>query len=153
MKILFHSTQYLLILLLFFNLSCTNDPLDVDVSEIEVSMDLLRLDEAVFEMDWKENPGAQVELKDEFRNYYTFYSEFILNNPRNLPDSIMHYRMMRFALDPTMRQFYEAESALYGGDKFNPYMDEILDAFAHYSYYFPEEPIPTLFLFQFFIIV
>lgn len=148
MKILFHSTQYLLILLLFFNISCTNDPLDVDVSEIEVSMDLLRLDEAVFEMDWKENPGAQVELKDEFRNYYTFYSEFILNNPRNLPDSIMHYRMMRFALDPTMRQFYEAESALYGGDKFNPYMDEILDAFAHYSYYFPEEPIPTLFLFQ-----
>lgn len=148
MKISFYSTRFLPLLLLFFTSSCSNDPLDVDVSAIEISMDLYRLDEAVFDMDWKANPNAQLELKEEFNGYYTFYSEFILNNPYNLPDSIMQYRMMRFALDPTMRQFYEAEEALYGGAKFDPYMDEILDAFAHYSYYFPKEPIPTLFLFQ-----
>lgn len=128
--------------------SCTSDPLKVDVSSIEVKMDLLRLDEAVFDMDWKSNANAQLDLKKEYKGYYTFYSEFILNNPSNLNDSIMRYTMMHFALDPTMKEFYKAESDLYGGEKFDPYFEEIQNAFRHFSYYFPKEPIPTLFLFQ-----
>jgi hypothetical protein len=144
----FNLTPYLFTLLLLGLGSCTSDPLDVDVSSIEIDMELLRLDEAVFDMDWRSNRQAQKELKAEYQGYYTFYSEFILNNPSGLSDSIMQYTMMRFALDKTMLDFYKAESALYGGDKFDPYFDEIQNAFRHYKYYFPGEAIPTLFLYQ-----
>jgi hypothetical protein len=110
-------------------------------------MDLLRLDEAVFEANWKDK-NTQLELKDEFPGYYTFYSEFILNNPPNLNDSLMRYTMMRFALDPVMKQFYEAEYALFGGTKFDSYYQELVEAFQHYAYYFPDQPIPNIVLFQ-----
>lgn len=141
-------SQSIYIILLLFFASCSNDPLDIDVSDVDISMELLRLDEAVFEADWKTNPNAQEDLKNEFGRYYTFYSEFILNNPPYLNDSLMQIYMMRFTTDPTMRQFYNAENSLFGGDKFDPYMDDILDAFRHFNHYFPEQEIPTLFLFQ-----
>lgn len=137
-----------LFLTILFLLSCSNNRLDIDVTTIEISLPLLRLDEAVFDMDWKDNSNAQLDLKEKYKGYYTFYSEFILNNPVNLPDSIMRYNMMRFALDPTMIQFYNAESELFGADKFNPYYIEIEDAFKHFINYFPKEKIPTILLYQ-----
>lgn len=148
MKIYSHLLKSCLLLTIVFFLSCTNNRLNIDVSNIDVSVPLLRLDEAVFEMDWKTNPNAQMDLKEEYKAYYTFYSEFILNNPAFIPDSIMQYNMMRFALDPTMRQFYNAEKELFGGDKFDPYLRDIEEAFKHFKYYFPKEEVPTVFTYQ-----
>lgn len=148
MKIASHLLKSTLLITMLFTLSCNSDRLDIDVSDMDVTLQVLRLDEAVFDMDWKNNSNAQKDLKEEYKEYYTFYSEFILNNPPNLPDSIMQYTMMRFAIDPTMRQFYNAEEELFGEEKFNPYKLGIEDAFKHFKYYFPKENVPTIFTFQ-----
>lgn len=134
--------------LILFMSSCSNDLLDVDVSKIEVSLEVIRLDDAVFIEDWSENPNANKQLKEKYKGYYDLYSQFILNNPSSVNDSLMQIYMSRFANDPTMRQFYEAESKLFGGSKFDPYTLELTNAFRYFSYYFPKEQIPTIVLYQ-----
>lgn len=145
----FNSILYLSLsfLILFMN-SCSSDLLDVDVSEIELKLNVIRLDEAVFSENWNDNPFASKQLKQKYKGYYDFYSQFILNNPSTANDSLMQIYMSRFANDPTMRQFYNAVSLLYGGDKFDPYASELTSAFKYFSYYFPHEEIPTLTLYQ-----
>ena len=105
--------------MILFMSSCSRDLLDVDVSEIKLELDVIRLDEAVFSENWNENPNANKQLKEKYKGYYDFYSQFILNNPSTADDSLMQIYMSRFANDPTMRQFYDAEFLLFGGDKFD----------------------------------
>jgi hypothetical protein len=131
-----------------FLASCENDPLVVDVSSVDVSLDVIRMDEMVFTADWKNNPNANAELVKKMGGYYTFYSQFILNNPSNLSDGIMQNKMGRFVSDPTMNLFYKAEQNLFGGDKFHPYKEELSMSFQYYKYYFPEETIPTILVYQ-----
>lgn len=136
-----------LVMLLFLT-SCNNDPLNIDVSSIDLSLDVIRMDEAVFDADWKDDQNAHKKLNEEYGEYYTFYSQFILNNPSSLSDIVMQNKMSRFAMDPTMRQFFKAEHELLGGGEFDSYHKELTDAFKHFNYYFPEEDIPVILLYQ-----
>ncbi len=128
--------------------SCNNDPLDIDISDIDLTIELIRLDEAVFEKNWKENSEANLELADQYGDYYDFYIHFILNNPQNQNNEQMQLSMLRFAMDPTMRLFYEAESELFGEERFHPYLIELEEAFKRFNYYFPNEDIPSIILYQ-----
>lgn len=136
---------YLFLLLLT---SCSSDPLNVDVSGIEVNMKSIRLDQAVFEADWNSDLNQYSLLEDQYGDYLSFYSGFILNNPMNVSDLESNLIMKRFAEDPTMKGFYTSIQELYGGDKFNIYFDEVKQAFRYYSFYFPEERTPNLVLYQ-----
>ncbi len=136
------------LLMLLLLSSCGEDPLDIDVSTSDLSLEVIRMDEAVFNANWNDNPNAHVELKEKYGEYYIFYSQFVLNNPSSLSDLIMQNKVGRFATDPTMRLFYEAENKLYGGDKIDSYKDELTEAFKKFNYYFPDEKIPVVLLYQ-----
>lgn len=135
------------IIITLFLLSCEQNPLIIDVSSSDVALEVKRLDEAVFSKNWTPYGENNTELKNEYGNYYLFYSEFILNNLFH-NDSMMQRGMSRFASDPTMKLFYQEIDMQFGGEKFDPYFEEIQNAFKHFNYYFPEEEIPTLLLYQ-----
>lgn len=143
------SIRTLIYFLFFVSMTaCKSDRLDVDVSNIDISMKLIRLDEAVFNEKWSRYGNEDLRLKESYGGYYSFYSEFILNNPHYLNDSLMQIAMSGFVNDPTMHQFYEEIVLQFGKEKFDPYMQELTDAFKHFSYYFPKEKVPNIVLYQ-----
>ena len=142
-KILFKGFFVLLIVS-----GCSNDPLQVDISGIEVNLNTIRLDEAVFNADWKTPEKTNEDLYARYGEYYQFYAQFILNNQMDINDPKMGRYMAGFAGDKTMRDFYNAIENLYGGKKLVPYIKEYEKAFKYYRFYFPDEAIPDLFTFQ-----
>jgi hypothetical protein len=136
----------LLILLIFSG--CTSDPLKVNVSDINLKLKIIRLDEAIFTADWQKPIEANQQLYIKYGGYYKFYTQFILNNQIDIESPKMGRYMAGFAQDKTMREFYQNIESLYGGDKLIPYIDEFEVAFKYYKYYFPKEPVPVLLTYQ-----
>ena len=122
MRKLFSIRTFLCFLFLFSLAACKRDRLNVDVSNIDISLKLIRLDEAVFNEKWTRNGNENLRLKESFAGYYSFYSEFILNNPHYLNDSLMQIAMSGFVNDLTMHQFYNEIALQFGKEKFDPYM-------------------------------
>jgi len=134
--------------ILFVFARCSHDSLDVNVSGINLNLELIRLDEAVFTTDWDSASESNLKLYNEFGDYYKLYSEFILNNKISVSSPTMGMRMAGFANDKTIRDFYYAEQKFFGGEKFQPYFRELENGFKHYNFYFPDEPIPVILTFQ-----
>jgi len=128
--------------------SCSHDPLDIDVSDVDLEMKLVRLDEAVFESSWNSPEQTNQELLNEYGDYYKFYSQFVLNNQAEVESAEMSRYMAGFASDKTMKGFYSDIESKYGDDKFDDYLNEFENAFKHYKYYFPNEKTPNIFTFQ-----
>ena len=127
---------------------CSDDPLKVDVSDIQLDLNLIRLDQAVFNAKWFSPQLTNLMLSDEYGGYYQFYTQFILNNQMDVEDPNMGRYIAGFANDKTMKEFFRASEDLFGQDKFDPYLYEIETAFKHFKYYYPNEPIPVIFTFQ-----
>lgn len=128
--------------------SCRHDPLEVDVSEIPLTLDVIRLDEAVFNANWDSALAENQRLYSEFDGYYRLFTEFILNAGTPVDDPATAKYMAGFAGDETMNDFYREEQKLFGGEKFVPYIEEFTSAFKHYKYYFPSETVPVVFTYQ-----
>ena len=127
---------------------CSDDPLKVDVSNIELDLKLIRMDEVVFNAKWDSPQLTNVVLSDEYVGYYKFYTQFILNNQMDVEDPNMGKYIAGFANDKTMKEFFEASEDHFGGDKFDSYLEEMEMAFKHFKFYYPSEPIPVVFTFQ-----
>ena len=127
---------------------CSDDPLNVDVSDIQLDLKLIRLDEAVFTAKWDSPLLTNLVLSDQYGGYYKFYTQFILNNQMDVDDPNMGKYIAGFANDKTMKEFFMAAEDLFGQHKFDPYLEEMEMAFKHFKYYYPNEPTPVIFTFQ-----
>lgn len=127
---------------------CTHDPLEIDISNIQIDLELVRIDEAVFDANWESPQITNLELFNEYGGYYQFYTQFILNNQMDIDDPNMGKYVAGFANDKTMKEFYIASEDLFGDDEFEPYFNELEKAFAHFRFYFPDDSIPVIFTFQ-----
>ena len=127
---------------------CSSDPLDVDISDIQLNLKKIRLDEAVFNANWNTPQETNRKLYAQYGEYYKFYAQFILNNQLSIESPDMGNYIAGFATDKTMGDFYFAIENQYGNGKFTPYLKEFEKAFKYFNYYFPEEPIPVVFTFQ-----
>lgn len=136
-----------IIIFLFFT-GCTHDPLKVDVSNIHLNLESIRLDEEIFNADWNSPQETNRKLYAQYGEYYKFYAQFILNNQLSIESPDMGKYIAGFATDNTMRGFYNAIDSRYGNEKFIPYLKELEKAFKHFKHYYPGEPIPVVFTFQ-----
>lgn len=127
---------------------CSDDPLNVDVSDIQLDLKLIRLDEAVFTAKWDSPLLTNLVLSDQYGGYYKFYTQFILNNQMDVEDPSMGKYIAGFANDKTMNEFFMASEELFGEDKFDSYLKEMEEAFKHFKFYYASESIPVIFTFQ-----
>jgi len=131
-------SQLFLILVLFT--ACNSNPLDVDVSNQDVSIEFHRLDLALF------NAKDEKELKilnDKFYNsigeLYDFYTIEMLGigTPKN--DSIGVY-FNNIVQEPMMKLLNDSVQVTFGD--FKEEETQIIDMFKHLKYHIPTASIP-----------
>lgn len=120
--------------------SCSSDPLDVDISDIELDIEFQRFEQKMFAV---ESPQEMTKLNEELIEFggelYEFYVFELLRSGSVYDDSIGTY-LYYFVSDTAMKMAYEDISAEFRD--FETEQDQIVSMFKHLKYHLPDVPMP-----------
>lgn len=133
---------YYIYLLLFPILSsCNSNPLDVDISKIEIVLELSRM-----EQDLLASTQQDINLKNKelIQNYGALYEIFVSDMivEGSVHDPAIGERLNRFIIDSTIQSIYSSIENEF--QDFSVYHQEFNKAFSYYHYYFPDSIVPNL---------
>lgn len=120
--------------------SCESNPLDVDVSDIEVDMKVDRMEEELFDV----SQDYMVKNESLWQKYGMLYDAFMVDmlgevSPQN-PQAPMS--LEGFVQHPDMQEIYSDIESKFGD--FDSYEMKIEESFKYYKYYFPDSIVPDL---------
>lgn len=128
-------------LLLFLLSGCHNDPLDVDVSTVNIEVIFKRLDQDLFSLNPAAGQTNTAELYAKYGQFLVDYSEGVLRI--GSPESESYsYAVAQFITDENMKSLYRDVQ-----DEFNDVSfieKELTDAFKFYRYHFPDSTVPDV---------
>ena len=140
MKFNFSTFKTLITFAFFVSLfSCGNNPLEVDVSDISIPLEVKRFDQAIFTANTKSN-GTQF-LKS---SYPVFFNDFTNNiiSIGNIESEEAQFHLNAFTSDPFILETKKKSDSLYLD--FSTYQKELETTFKYYQYYFPKKNIPKI---------
>lgn len=120
---------------------CNNDPLDVDISNLDPNLTFKRLDQDLFEL----NPAAGHTNTDQL---YTEYGEFLVDYCEGVlrighPEAeSFPYSVAQFITDESMKTLHDDVQIEY--EDITGIEQELTDAFTYYMYHFPDSTIPEI---------
>jgi len=121
--------------------SCYNNPLDIDVSAVELNLEVKSFEKDLF---LKAGNLSNDEIEKLAINYQPFFDDFT-NEIINIGDTRrggFNFLINAFRTDPEIRDVYADVQKQFSD--FSPYQKELTDAFKHYKHYFPKEEMPTI---------
>lgn len=131
-----------LVPLIILLICCQRNPLKVDVSGVDLNLNIQRLDRDIFRVTPDNKQVVIPELRKTYGSFFNAYSQNViaLGDPA---DSLYPSYLNTFLTD-TMRVLSRLKidsvfSDLSAIDK------KLEDGFRHYKYYFPQKPIPRIF--------
>lgn len=136
----FHALTLLTIILFFSN--CSQNDFDVDVSDVQLDLEINRFDIEMFSLSGDSIYYAIPKMQDKYGDFFIDYNTRIIGV--GLPDQRTYFDNL------TEYYFYCDQMDLYNYvlNIFPPndayLINSITDAFKHYKYYFPNKNIPTI---------
>ncbi len=125
--------------------SCQSDPgvTVPDVSDIDISFDVRRFEQALFKLDSQNLSGGLAALEAAYPVFSQLYFGQILgaNDPRLTAEERLEY-IRGFIQHPSVRKLYDTTQVVF--PTMAPYEEDFRSAFRFFHYYFPEEPIPDV---------
>lgn len=135
--------KYMLInvLLLVTFVACNNDPLDVDISDSTLRIEIQRFDRELFNMDFDTVNSAISYFYEKYQDFYDVYNVHVINIG---PASQKYYAsyLSMFVNDPTNVEVYK-EAALIFND-LGETEQELSEAFSRYLYHYPDSTVPEI---------
>lgn len=120
--------------------SCGGDPLDVDVSDVDVDIQFDRFEQELCQAKSAEDLiEINQRLLEKGGELYEFYTFDILGSGPPTGDSIHRY-LWFFINDTVMKQVHEDIQLQFG--HFEETENRIVDLFKHLKYHLPEAPQP-----------
>ena len=119
--------------------SCNQNRLDVDISEIKVELEVLRMEDDIFEN--KLNTPA--EFTKKYGTFVNDYSMGILGFTGN--DSMAFEQLMMYKTDQNVLKINKAVQDQFGD--FKPQKDELTKAYQYFKFYYPNIKIPKIITF------
>lgn len=124
-----------LFILLFYT-SCSNNRLKIDTSDIDVKLDIRH-----FEADLFENKlQNRAEWQGKYPYFLMDYTKGILGFPGTEEEAFN--QLMLYRTDVNAGKMYKLVKEKFGN--FSPWEQELTEAYRHFKYYFPSEPIPAI---------
>lgn len=126
-------------------ISCENNPLDVDVSDIKIEeVKVHRFDQDFFSI------GADTISKKlpELQKKYPGFTDLFIRNilcPLGINDSACIPDITRFINDKDMRGAFDRCQSAFGEPDMGAIETELTEVFRHHKYYFPEKNLPKIF--------
>ncbi len=138
----FKPTKLFVFIFIVIVVGCKKDKFDVDVSDIDLKIDIKRLEKDIFTI----NPDSVSEkipyLEKKYGRFFDLYNERIIQIGGTNNKAYISYLRM-FITDYQMRKTYEKIMEVY--PDLTELESELTEAFKHYSYYFPEDTIPEIY--------
>ena len=132
-------TAIFIIVVLF---SCKPDPLKVDVSDIDVSLSVTRLEKFMFGVNEEEFAKNIETIKRDHLSFFDIYSSYVLNiGTMESPDFNQGLRM--FVTDSVFSRV--GDSVLLAFKSIDKLEKELTEGFRHFKYYFPNARIPNVY--------
>ena len=115
---------------------------DVDISEIEINIEIKRLDKDIFEIDLGNVPEGVGDLINKYGEFFELYNNRVINlgNPYSNTYSDI---LTGFVTDYTMNKVYKKTMEVY--PDLNILEFELENGFKRYKYYFPEKIVPAFY--------
>ena len=134
----------LLVVLILFVLSfsgCKYDPLDVDVSNVEMELEFQRLDQDLFALNPAAGQTNTDVLYDNYGDFFVDYCEGVLRigNPET---EGFQYSVAQFITDESMKTLHEDVQFEY--EDITPIEGQLTEAFRYFKYHFPDSIIPKI---------
>lgn len=137
MKRLFALLSFLFVLTM---VSCSSDPLDVDVSKIELpELQITRFDSVLAQADTNDVAGLRAKLRKEYGGFSDAFFQNVICN--GYPDSLMCDAELRRVLnDKDLREL--RKECLSRFTDLSATEKELTQAFRYFRYHFPKRPLP-----------
>ena len=136
----------LLLLLSFLLSSCEDNPLDVDVSGIQVDLTTYRFDQEFFSLDFDRPDGYQ-KLYQKYGNFAADYTDYLLSSQPPAGEEPRLSRCRVFVEDPLMKNIYSAIQDVHN-DRIEGYTQGLTEGFRRLIYHFPEIIPPQIIYFH-----
>lgn len=121
--------------------SCSSDPLDVDVSEVDFAMKFDRFDEDMFAVSSAEEMKLLNEdLIKRGGELYEFYVGEMLRSGSVYDDSAGYY-LYYFVSDTMIKRAQSDVNETF--PNFSSYESQLTDMFKHLKYHLPDTPLPN----------
>ena len=122
-------------------LSCRRNESVVDLSGINVDLSIMRLEEDLFSVDSGSVKERAPGLINKYGDFMQLFSYVI--NTGDVESPTWHEYLSMFVNDRLNNEVYAAVEAVYSdiGD----IEEDLIQAFRHYRYYFPEEVVPSVY--------
>ena len=122
-------------------IGCTRNMLDVDISGIEVELQIERFDRELFEMDPDTLIGAIGTFYDNYGDFFDVFNVHVINIGQASAKRYPAFLSM-FINDPTNREVYSyTNNAMNNMDEINM---QLSNGFRHYLYHFPDSLLPRV---------
>jgi hypothetical protein len=131
----------LLILLIIILICCQRNPLLVDVTGIDIKLNVKRLDRDIFRITPDSKQIAIKELRQSYGSFFDAYNENViaLGNPA---DSLYPIYLNKFLSDSIRVQSRLKIDSVFRD--ISAIEKKLEDGFRHYKYYFPHKTIPQI---------
>lgn len=132
---------FILISMIMIFASCQRNPLMINVSGVDLSLNIMRLDRDIFKVTPENKEIAIKELSQTYGSFFDDYNENILalGNPS---DSLYSTYLNTFLTD-SMRVISRIKIDSVFSDM-SGLQKKLEDGFRHYKYYFPNKTIPQI---------
>jgi len=120
---------------------CQRNPLNVDVSAINIKMDLLRLDHDIYKVNPENLTSKVPELQQKYGLFFKAYNENViaLGDPT---DPLYPHYLQTFLTDSVRLASRQKIDSVF--NDLIPIRKQLEEGFRHFKYYFPDKKIPQL---------
>lgn len=112
-----------------------------DVSAITVSPQLIRFEQELFEGDTQDIDALTEHLSGKYPEFSDVFFQRIIADPAFNSDVTISTRY--FVRDSFIQRLYADCEDQYRN--FDPYLEELEQAFRYFKYYFPDKPVPDIY--------
>lgn len=138
----FSTLKHLITLVLITSfISCGNNPLDIDVSNINLKLSVKRFDQDLFQYKAGISPENVTELNQKYGLFFQDFTQSVINIGSIKAPNI-NQRLSAFTNDSYINEVKTDVANVYSD--FSVYEAELNDAFKHYKHYFPKKNIPEI---------
>ena len=142
MKSYFSTLKHLITLALLTTLlSCENNPLDIDVSTVNLNLKVKRFEKDLFQNKGKITRDNVLELNNTYGLFFQDFTESVINIG-SIRNPTLNNRLNDFTTDTYINEVKTDVAHVYSD--FTPFENELNEAFKHYKHYFPKKNIPEV---------
>ena len=124
--------------------SCSSDPLDVDVSDVNVDLQVKRFEKSLFAARPLTDPEKLTDLENNYPVFFDLFTQYILRINEDAGEGTLHV-LNDFVSDPDIETVFNDVVEKYSS--LSRVEQQITIGFKHHKYYFPDKPVPHIITF------